>query len=1142
MMKTDNREVNIGFDTGISSAGWSVVDTKTGEIIETGVRLFSGADAARNLERRTNRQSRRLTRRSAVRMKDARKLFKKQFQLNKDIEIDSSINPYEVRVKGLDEELTDQELIQALLNIIKHRGINYDLGDLEDEDGSSGNQFKDSINRNRQELKTKTPGQIQLERLQKYGELRGQFTIEENEESFILRNIFSNEAYVNEAKLILKKQQEFNSKITDQFIEDVVSIITRKRQYFEGPGSEKSRTDYGIYRTNGETLDNLFEILIGKDKFYPNEYRAAASSYTAQLYNLLNDLNNLRITSTEDQHLTEEHKKTVIEELKHTSRLSGGMLKLISKVTGTPKDEIRGYRTNEKDKPEIHSLAVYRKARNKFIEYDIDINDWPIEFIDAIAPIMTLNTEPGEIRKQLNQLVQEYPLLNERVNDGLLLDILVENYRLFIGESNNKWHRFSIKLMKELIPELLATTDEQSTILTNRGLIQQEKGIVKENGDIDINQVLEDIYNPVVVKSVREMLKVFNALTKKYTNINTVVIEMPRETNADDAKRKRDAAMKKNKQNKDKAIQLFMESAHITEAQYEYAVRQNRKLPTKIRLWWEQNQVCPYSGNHIEASQLLNYPDNYEIDHIIPQSISFDDRLSNKVLCEARMNQEKGQQTPYGFMRENANGHQSFKEMKAMIKGWKNLSKNKVANLIFDEDIEDIETRKRFIQRNLVDTRYASRIILSALQNYAKAKDNQMKVTVIRGQFTDMMRRKMSLEKTRETHHHHAVDASIIAMSPQLKLWAMKKDSPLTSVKATSEIVDVETGEIVAEKEFNEQLMLPDHLLTFISEANQLIPQNRIKFSHQVDKKMNRKVSDATIYSTRQAQLAKDKEEVTYVISKIKDIYDTKEYEKFKKLYDKDKSKFIMAQKDPQTFAKLEKIMNEYSDFIEEEINGKVKKVSVSPFELYRRENGYVTKYSKKNNGPKVVQMKYYDTKIGNHIDITPSNTSNKKVILQSLKPWRTDVYFNQQTQEYGLLGIKYSDLKYKNGAYGILEEHYQELKKAEKISEEAEFLFSLYRNDCIKVVNDSGESVELLFGSRTMNVKNYVELKPIEKYKFDPKEYVELYGVVSKVGQFIKPIVKKGWKLYKVNIDILGNAYYSEKEAETPKNIIAND
>ena len=54
--------------------------------------------------------------------------------------------------------------------------------------------------------------------------------------------------------------------------------------------------------------------------------------------------------------------------------------------------------------------------------------------------------------------------------------------------------------------------------------------------------------------------------------------------------------------------------------------------------------------------------------------------------------------------------------------------------------------------------------------------------------------------------------------------------------------------------------------------------------------------------------------------------------------------------------------------------NNKIKEVEVSPFELYRRENGYITKYAKKNNGPKVVQVKYYDKKVGNRIDITHKN------------------------------------------------------------------------------------------------------------------------------------------------------------------------
>ena len=54
-----------------------------------------------------------------------------------------------------------------------------------------------------------------------------------------------------------------------------------------------SYTHLDVYKR--QTLDNIFGILIGKCTFYPEEYRAAKASYTAQEFNLLNDLNNLTV-------------------------------------------------------------------------------------------------------------------------------------------------------------------------------------------------------------------------------------------------------------------------------------------------------------------------------------------------------------------------------------------------------------------------------------------------------------------------------------------------------------------------------------------------------------------------------------------------------------------------------------------------------------------------------------------------------------------------------------------------------------------------------------------------------------------------------------------------------------------------------
>ena len=65
----------------------------------------------------------------------------------------------------------------------------------------------------------------------------------------------------------LETQSNYNKQITDEFIEDYIEILTQKRKYYHGPGNEKSRTDYGRFRTDGTTLENIFGILIGKCSF-----------------------------------------------------------------------------------------------------------------------------------------------------------------------------------------------------------------------------------------------------------------------------------------------------------------------------------------------------------------------------------------------------------------------------------------------------------------------------------------------------------------------------------------------------------------------------------------------------------------------------------------------------------------------------------------------------------------------------------------------------------------------------------------------------------------------------------------------------------------------------------------------------------
>lgn len=1124
-------KVNIGFDMGIASVGWSVLDNQTGKILETGVSIFPSGSASRNVERRGYRQSRRLLRRRKNRIADMdRFLAAHGFPFDNPYPRE---NPYLIRVKGLKEKLTREELAIALHHMVKRRGISYDLKDSEDET-ANGSNYQESIAINQQLLRDKSPAEIQLARLEEFGKVRGQVKNLSEDTSTTLLNVFPNSAYKEELLSILNEQQKYYPEIDDSFINDASAILTRKREYYIGPGSKKSRTDYGIYRRDGTTLKNLFELLIGKDKIFPEEYRASGNSFTAQMYNLLNDLNNLTVDSTEDGKLTTEQKGQIIEELMETTAkvTNVTMIKIIAKAAGTDAKGISKYRVDRDGQPEFHSMAIYRRLHKKFLETGIDITTWPAEFFDAFGPIVTLNSENGELRKWLeDEGRNNYEFLNEAI-----IDAIIAKKAAFNVVGKNKWHRFSLKTMHLLIPELLNTSKEQMTILSDMGLLHAHKKDYSKQAKVDVKYLTENIFNPVVRKSVKQAMDIFNALFEKYTNIAYLVIEMPRDDAEDEVEEKKQFQkfQLENEKEKERSLKVFQEQAGISDAQLYGQLRQHKKLRQKIRMWYQQEGKCPYSGKTIAAVDLF-YRDNlFEVDHIIPLSVSFDDGQNNKVLCYSEENQEKGHQTPYSYM--SRGGGQGFPALQAYVRTNKLLTNAKKKNLLFTDDINDIEVRKRFIARNLVDTRYASRIVLNELQQFVRSKNLSTKVTVIRGKLTSKLRERWHLNKSRDTHHHHAVDAAVIAVSPMLNMW--EKNAEIIPLKVDENTIDLKTGESITDAQYAEQMYeLP--YARFLEQMSTLF--EKIKFHHQVDKKMNRKVSDATLYSTRKAKVGKDKVEEDYVLGKIKDIYNYENYKKFKKIYDADKTKFLMQRIDLQTFAKLEQIISDYPAKIEiTQPNGKVKPMDISPFELYRREHGPVTKYAKKNNGPAIKSLKFYDSKMGDDpIKITPENANGKEVILQSLKPWRTDVYYNQETDEYEIMGIKYADLKYIKGKYGIPKSKYQSLMVSEGVDTKSEFLFSLYKYDRICVSDDTKEKIELLFVSRTMpKKKGYVELKPIDRNQLDGKEVVSVYGAASN-GRLKKRLTRKGYTLYKVNTDILGNPFYIKKEGNSPKNIL---
>ena len=68
----------------------------------------------------------------------------------------------------------------------------------------------------------------------------------------------------------------------------------------------------------------------------------------------------------------------------------------------------------------------------------------------------------------------------------------------------------------------------------------------------------------------------------------------------------------------------------------------------KMRLWEDQKCLSPYTMQPIPLSKLFD-KGLYDIDHIIPKSRYFDDSMSNKVVCERSVNEDKGNRTSWEY-------------------------------------------------------------------------------------------------------------------------------------------------------------------------------------------------------------------------------------------------------------------------------------------------------------------------------------------------------------------------------------------------------------------------------------------------------------------------------------------------------------
>ncbi|WP_395050127.1 type II CRISPR RNA-guided endonuclease Cas9 [Flavobacterium sp.] len=161
-------------------------------------------------------------------------------------------------------------------------------------------------------------------------------------------------------------------------------------------------------------------------------------------------------------------------------------------------------------------------------------------------------------------------------------------------------------------------------------------------------------------------------------------------------------------------------------------IRKNAKPTTseiiKYKLWLEQGYISPYTGKLIPLSDL--FTTKYQIEHIIPQSRLFDDSLSNKVICESEVNELKGNMTAMEFIIKKGTTIVTLTGGKSVeiftkeaynqhITAYYSKNKNKQKRLLTEEIPE------KFIERQLNDTKYISKIVKNILSKIVREDDEQ---------------------------------------------------------------------------------------------------------------------------------------------------------------------------------------------------------------------------------------------------------------------------------------------------------------------------------------------------------------------------------------------------------------------------------
>ena len=784
-------DFTLGLDIGTNSIGWAVIGCVDAQeqvgLIGCGARIFQEAvdvktKTPKNQARRAARSARRLVSRRKMRRNKILNILLQNNLLPEDaIEREKLFtgnqlyDPYELRRRALDDKLKSYEFGRVLYHLSQRRGFQSNRKAASKEDGD----VKKAITSLHQEMidsKSRTLGEYLASQSVK-------------------RNRYTDRAmYQEEFEQIWQSQQ----KHYPDLLNPAFKVAIHNAIFFQRPLK-------------------IQKNLVGKCTFEPGRKRASRALLEYQRFRMLQDLNHLTIKNP----ITREYRPLAIDEREELLRLL--------------------------EKQKTLSWSSARKKLKLHEGEDFNLEEGKKKELTGNRTSYTLRSI---LEKQWVEMTQEK-------QNGLVTDMLtIDNEQGFLNRMKSHWGfdndtaeklakteleqgyaRLSHKAICKILPHLedglnyfLASfaaydpcpPDKKASIirLVKDG-VEFDKacktvGYDKLTNPKPTDELGEPPYlrNPVVQKAMYETRKLINAIIRQYGKPASIRIEMARDMKL--TKRQKEELQKRQNDNKranERAEKILQDEFGIQNP--------TREDIQKYNMWLECKMICPYTGEKISREMLFS--PEVDVEHILPYSRSLDDSYMNKTLCMAAENRAvKQNKTPYEAYHADT---EKYLKILQQVKPLPWPKRKKFEQKEIDSD--------KCVTRQLNDTRYICVEVKKYLQQLGVG------VEVSKGEATAALRHRWNLnrilardgiiEKNREDHRHHAVDAVVIALTSRALF------QKLSSLSAKS-------GVALSERGFHLDKPWP----SFYEDVNEKV--KNIIVSHAPSRKISGALHEETAY------------------------------------------------------------------------------------------------------------------------------------------------------------------------------------------------------------------------------------------------------------------------------------------------------